>query len=145
MNRDLCSFSLNQTGHRLHPTVYQKPLDIYCSLYFIVGPTYRGTLLHQKTVHSTKLGLDSRKFYSTSKPYNSTKTDPIETYDVPLIAETQGFHLVCPLFHKFVDNHGKMAKQRSYWGSNPGSRYSEIDKMSVSKTNVLTTTLYNRR
>ena len=34
-------------------------------------------------------------------------------------------------------------KERSYWGSNPGSRYSEIDEMSVSKTNVLTTTLYN--
>jgi hypothetical protein len=30
----------------------------------------------------------------------------------------------------------------TYWGSNPGSRY--IDKRSVSKTNVLTTTLYNR-
>ena len=35
----------------------------------------------------------------------------------------------------------KKAKERSYWGSNPGSRYS--DEQDVSKTNVLTTTLYN--
>ena len=35
----------------------------------------------------------------------------------------------------------KKAKERSYWGSNPGSRY--FDQQDVSKTNVLTTTLYN--
>ena len=33
-------------------------------------------------------------------------------------------------------------RTRSYWGSNPGSRY--VEERIASKTNVLTTTLYNR-